>query len=238
MARFRSSPVPQFGFTPSYSQRSDFSPPGLKSPSYTFDGEAAGLVSLADTLSAASAGTRPDELITAAQEMRRAERDAIADATASTFANAYGAFKGIESAKDYRDTMNTQAGDTKKAGIFSAFGQVASSALPFVLPALGISDETTKHTIERIDDALALLRQLKPVSFYYKEEYSAYPERMHYGFIAQDYKDVMPDATYYDESIGKLCIDTGELIGLLVRANQQLETRIARLEAKEALTAV
>jgi len=48
----------------------------------------------------------------------------------------------------------------------------------------------------------------------------------------------MPDATYYDESIGKLCIDTGELIGLLVRANQQLETRIARLEAKEALTAV
>ena len=238
MARFRSTPTRDFGFTPSYGQRRDFSPPGLKAGSYTFGGEAAGMVSLADTYSAASAGTRPDELITAAQEMRRAERDAIADATASTFANAYGAFKGIESAKNYRDTMNTQAGDTKKAGIFSAFGQVASSALPFVLPALGISDETTKHTIERIDDALALLRQLKPVSFYYKEEYSAYPERMHYGFIAQDYKDVMPDATYYDESIGKLCIDTGELIGLLVRANQQLETRIARLEAKEALTAV
>ena len=233
MARFRSTPTRDFGFTPSYGQRSDFSPPGLKSPSYTFGGEAAGLVSLADTLSAASAGTRPDELITAAQEMRRAERDAVADATASTFANAYGTFKGIESAEDYRDMMNKQAGATKQAGIFSALGTVAGAALPFVL-----SDETTKHTIERIDDALALLRQLKPVSFYYKEEYSAYPERMHYGFIAQDYKDVMPDATYYDESIGKLCIDTGELIGLLVRANQQLETRIARLEAKEALTAV
>ena len=233
MARFRSTPTRDFGFTPSYGQRSDFSPPGLKSPSYTFGGEAAGLVSLADTYSAASAGTRPDELITAAQEMRRAERDAIADATASTFANAYGAFKGIESAKDYRDMMNKQAGATKKAGIFSALGTVAGAALPFVL-----SDETTKHTIERIDDALASLRQLKPVSFYYKEEYSAYPERMHYGFIAQDYKDVMPDATYYDESIGKLCIDTGELIGLLVRANQQLETRIARLEAKEALASV
>jgi hypothetical protein len=191
------------------------------------------MVSLADTYSAASAGTRPDELITAAQEMRRAERDAVADATASTFANAYGAFKGIESAKDYRDMMNKQAGATKKAGIFSALGTVAGAALPFVL-----SDETTKHTIERIDDALASLRQLKPVSFYYKEEYSTSPERMHYGFIAQDYKDVMPDATYYDESIGKLCIDTGELIALLVRANQQLETRIARLEAKEALTAV
>lgn len=233
MARFRSTPTRDFGFTPSYGQRRDFSPPGLKAGSYTFGGEAAGMVSLADTYSAASAGTRPDELITAAQEMRRAERDAVADATASTFANAYGAFKGIESAEDYRDMMNKQAGATKKAGIFSALGTVAGAALPFVL-----SDETTKHTIEGIDDALALLRQLKPVSFYYKEEYSAYPERMHYGFIAQDYKDVMPDATYYDESIGKLCIDTGELIGLLVRANQQLETRIARLEAKEALTAV
>ena len=233
MARFRSTPTRDFGFTPSYGQRRDFSPPGLKAGSYTFGGEAAGMVSLADTYSAASAGTRPDELITAAQEMRREERDAIADATASTFANAYGAFKGIESAKDYRDMMNKQAGATKKAGIFSALGTVAGAALPFVL-----SDETTKHTIERIDDALASLRHLKPVSFYYKEEYSAYPERMHYGFIAQDYKDVMPDATYYDESIGKLCIDTGELIGLLVRANQQLETRIARLEAKEALASV
>ena len=233
MARFRSTPTRDFGFTPSYGQRRDFSSPGLKAGSYTFGGEAAGMVSLADTYSAASAGTRPDELITAAQEMRRAERDAVADATASTFANAYGAFKGIESAKDYRDMMNKQAGATKQAGIFSALGTVAGAALPFVL-----SDEATKHTIERIDDALALLRQLKPVSFYYKEEYSAYPERMHYGFIAQDYKDVMPDATYYDESIGKMCIDTGELIGLLVRANQQLETRIARLEAKEALTAV
>jgi hypothetical protein len=233
MARFRSTPTRDFGFTPSYGQRRDFSPPGLKAGSYTFGGEAAGMVSLADTYSAASAGTRPDELITAAQEMRRAERDAVADATASTFANAYGAFKGIESAKDYRDMMNKQAGATKKAGIFSALGTVAGAALPFVL-----SDETTKHTIERIDDALASLRQLKPVSFYYKEEYSTSPERMHYGFIAQDYKDVMPDATYYDESIGKLCIDTGELIALLVRANQQLETRIARLEAKEALIAV
>ena len=233
MARFRSTPTRDFGFTPSYGQRRDFSPPGLKAGSYTFGGEAAGMVSLADTYSAASAGTRPDELITAAQEMRRAERDAVADATASTFANAYGAFKGIESAEDYRDMMNKQAGATKQAGIFSALGTVAGAALPFVL-----SDETTKHTIERIDDALASLRQLKPVSFYYKEEYSTSPERMHYGFIAQDYKNVMPDATYYDESIGKLCIDTGELIGLLVRANQQLETRIARLEAKEALTAV
>ena len=61
---------------------------------------------------------------------------------------------------------------------------------------------------------------------------------MHYGFIAQDYQKVMPDATYFDESIGKLCIDPSELIALLVRANQQLEARLARLEAKQALAGV
>jgi hypothetical protein len=61
---------------------------------------------------------------------------------------------------------------------------------------------------------------------------------MHHGFIAQEYQKVMPDATYYDETIGKLCIDTVDLIGLLVRANQQLETRITRIEAKQALELV
>ena len=40
------------------------------------------------------------------------------------------------------------------------------------------------------------------------------PERMHHGFIAQEYKEVMPDATYYDEEYEKLCIDTNDLIGL------------------------
>jgi len=101
-----------------------------------------------------------------------------------------------------------------------------------------LSDESTKHTVDTIDDALETLRNLRPVTFFYKEEYSASPERMHHGFIAQEFQKEMPDATYYDESIGKLCIDTTDLIGLLVRANQQLETRLMRLEAKQALAAV
>ena len=101
-----------------------------------------------------------------------------------------------------------------------------------------LSDEDTKHTIDKIEDALETLRNLRPVTFYYKEEYSASPHRLHHGFIAQEYQKIMPDATYFDESIGKLCIDTNELIALLVRANQQLETRITRIEAKQALTAV
>jgi hypothetical protein len=48
----------------------------------------------------------------------------------------------------------------------------------------------------------------------------------------------MPDATYYDESIDRMCIDTTELIALLVRSVQQLETKVARMEAQHALAGV
>ena len=63
-------------------------------------------------------------------------------------------------------------------------------------------------------------------------------ERLHHGFIAQEYQKVLPDATYFDESNGKLCIDTGDLIGILVRAVQELEVKVTRLEAANALTGV
>ena len=114
----------------------------------------------------------------------------------------------------------------------SGIGAIASIGIGL------LSDERTKNTIETLDEALATLRQLKPVTFYYNEEYSSSPERLHYGFIAQDYAKVMPDATYFDDSIGKMCIDTGELIGLLVRAVQQLETKVTRLEAANALVGI
>ena len=142
---------------------------------------------------------------------------------------------GIEGKKIQGEAAN-KAADKQKSGamaggIFSALGSVTGAAI-------GLSDETTKTQIEPIENALEILRNLKPVSFHYNEDYSCTPERLHYGFIAQEYAKVMPDATYYDESINKLAIDRGELIGLLVRAIQQLEGRITRMEAKEALEEV
>lgn len=113
-------------------------------------------------------------------------------------------------------------------GVFEKVVRVGAAAAPFVIGAL--SDETTKNTIENIDDACALLRELRPVSFFYNEEHSESPERIHYGFIAQEYQKVMPDHTYRDMSIDKLCIDTSELVAILVRANQQLQERVTRLE--------
>ena len=154
-------------------------------------------------------------------------QDAYTEATQIT------ADASVEAAKLKADAMKRAAQAQSRGSMLgSGFGAIASIGVGL------LSDETTKNTIETLDDALTTLRQLKPVSFYYNEEYSSSPERLHYGFIAQDYIKVMPDATYYDESVGKMCIDTSELIGLLVRSVQQLETKVTRLEAANALVGV
>ena len=89
--------------------------------------------------------------------------------------------------------------------------------------ALLASDKTIKDNIQNIEDALGKLRQLRPVTLITRKNQVS--SRLHHGFIAQEYKEVMPDATYHDEEYGKYCIDTADLIGLLVRAVQQLEIK-------------
>ena len=140
----------------------------------------------------------------------------------------------VESA---RIQAEAEAAAAKSQAQGSAMGSIASAGIG-LLGSVLMSDERSKNTIESIDDALSTLRQLKPVTFYYNEEYSSNPERIHNGFIAQDYAKVLPAATYYDDSLDRLCIDTGELIALLVRAVQQLESRVTRMEAQNALVEV
>ena len=140
----------------------------------------------------------------------------------------------IKAAEIEEDALKDAARDQTRGSMMgSALGAIGS-----IGGALLMSDATTKNNIQPIEDALTTLRQLRPVSFHYKEEWSSSPERMHHGFIAQEYQEVIPDATYYDSDSSKYCIDTGDLIGLLVRAVQQLETKVTRLEAANALVGV
>ena len=189
-------------------------------------GSAAGAVSTGDTFgSIRETSPKYDQIAATAMDARSKEKQAAMQAEAAVTSAGIQAKASIEAA-------DKAASASKTGSAFSALGSIATAAVPLM------SDESTKHTVDTIEDALETLRNLRPVTFFYKEEYSASPERMHHGFIAQEFQKEMPDATYYDESIGKLCIDTTDLIGLLVRANQQLETRLTRLEAKQALAAV
>ena len=197
-------------------------------------GQAADLASLGDTFSsyrdsAPSYGKVAQTNLAA----RGYEKRAALSAEANTIAQGMQAEASVKAnkiaAEAAKAAARDQASGAMTGSVLGAIGSIGGALL---------SDERTKNTVEKIEDALTVLRELKPVSFYYNEEYSSTPERLHYGFIAQDYQKVMPDATYYDASLDKLCIDTAELIGLLVRSVQQLETRLTRMEAKQALAGV
>ena len=196
---------------------------------------AAGNASVAETFGALEA-TKPDVagMGATAVEAESYKRRAASAADAGARSDALNA---IGSVWRTDQIMTAKEGIAQKEAS-AATGQAFMKAGVGLLSAVVGSDETIKNSIEEIEDALATLRSLRPVTFYYNEEYSSNPERLHYGFIAQEYKTVMPDATYRDESNGKLCIDTRELIGLLVRAVQQLETKVTRIEAAHALVGV
>ena len=205
----------------------DFTPPSLKSASFRSGAGAA-----ADTVSTSSIyntlrENSPNYADIAVTSAANRMRERVANAEAEQMMTS----AGIKAAGDYAmaeqnaAAMEKQASAAKKGGAMSAIGGIASAAIGL------FSDETTKHSIVELDDALETLRKLRPVSYYYKPEFTDDPERAHNGFIAQEYQELLPDATYKDPMTGKLCIDTRELIALNVRAIQQLLARVEELES-------
>jgi len=212
----------------------DFTPQGLKSAGVTTNaGSAADAVSVGSIYGALrDSAPDYDKIAATAATNRAEERVAAMNAEATMTQAGISAAGQVEAAEAQAEAMEAQADATKKAGMMSAIGGIAAAGIGL------LSDEETKHTIDELDYACDILRELRPVTFFYKEEYSSRPERMHYGFIAQEYQKVMPDATYVDGTTNKLCIDPIELISILVRANQELQSRVTRLEAKQALVSV
>ena len=215
----------------------DFKPVSLQSGASGGNySAAAGAVDLGNSFAAMrDKAPKYDQLSAQAMKNASDEKTAAMNAEASvlgTGMQAYGQTKGAAmQAKATIEAAEKQAEASKQGSMMGAIGSIGGALI-------GLSDETTKSDVKRIDTALETLRNLKPVTFHYKEEFSTSPERMHHGFIAQEFQKVLPDATYFDESTGKMCIDTGDVIGLLVRANQELEARIGMLEAKQALATV
>ena len=227
MARFAGSPLnrARYDFSPSiqYQQM-----PGTSAAS-----QSAGSVVPAMYNQLSQTGWQPGETLANSITNRANEKMSAMNADSLIRQNELASAARIKAAKIQSDAMKSsyqkQASGSMFGSILGAVGSIGVGLL---------SDERTKNTIETIDNALGTLRNLRPVTFYYNEEYSSSPERLHHGFIAQEYAKVLPDATYFDESIEKMCIDTGELIALLVRSVQQLETRISHMEAVQALAGV
>ena len=197
---------------------------------------AADNVSLNDTYAAQRAkAPKYDVLAQQGITNRSNERQASMQASADVMGQGIAAVGQTKSAALQAEgaiaAAKAQAEGQKSSAMMGGIAKIAGSIIPM------LSDESTKTAITPIDSALAKLRELKPVTFYYKSEYGDHT-RKHHGFVAQEFSTVLPDATYTDEATGKMCIDTGDVIGLLVRANQELEGRLTRLEAKSVLQTV
>ena len=198
---------------------------------------AAAFSSLADDFAAQTKGS-PDYdgmlagSVTLQSQLKQGRDQVIGGVAESVLKGAGDTTKYWNYSKGKMEAADKEA-DAKKEAAGIGFGaQILGAGLML------LSDERTKHTINEIEQATSLLRGLRPATFYYKDDYTDDPKRKHYGFIAQEYERLMPDATYTDENSGMKCINMQELIALLVSANQELESRIRRLEVKEALKPV
>ncbi len=224
------------GFRARSGEARDFGGPVITGGAQSDLGAAAGTVDMGNSYaSLRKTAPRFDEISATSMAARASVRATDMKTKAMTDATKISADASVEAAKlqakAAKDAASSQAKGSMMGSAFGAIGSIGGALI-------GLSDSTTKTDIKAIEDALSTLRQLRPVTFHYKEEWNSSPERMHHGFIAQEYKEVVPDATYYDSDSSKYCIDTGDLIGLLVRAVQQLETKVTRLEAANALVGV
>lgn len=99
------------------------------------------------------------------------------------------------------------------------------------------SDRRLKTGIEPLSDALALLERIKPVNFFYSEEYlaanSGLPAAKQFGVIAQEYQQVFPNFVSTN-SDGYLTVNTSPMLFVNTAAIQELESEVARLQIQNA----
>lgn len=99
------------------------------------------------------------------------------------------------------------------------------------------SDARIKTDVRTIESALETLTKLRPVKFRYTAEHRAkHPsieDRDYNNFIAQEYREVFPDAVKEDGG-GLLSVDTYDVQPYLVRAAQELAAAVAVLRQENA----
>ena len=137
---------------------------------------------------------------------------------------AYQARVAEDGLRMYQDALEPDTADFNPMSALFDVGKLVVGGIKL------FSDQRLKEKIEELNDALSVIRNLRPVSYYYNEESGLNTTRKHYGFIAQEYFKEMPDAVYTDDVRGYLKIDTQELIGVLVKAVQELDTELKDLK--------
>lgn len=111
----------------------------------------------------------------------------------------------------------TLSGNLSVTGTITATGNITA-----------FSDARLKDNITKIPDALNKLNQLKGVTYTRKDLAS---DTQYAGLIAQDVQKVLPEAVLVTED-DIIAVDYNGVIGLLVEAIKELESKVAKLEGK------
>ena len=100
------------------------------------------------------------------------------------------------------------------------------------------SDERLKDNIQTLNDGLAVVSQLRPVTFQYKPEHSK-DQSVQPGFIAQELQQTMAGKDYVDGVVKSgpeyLNVAYQNLIPILTKAIQEQQALITDLTARVAL---
>ena len=94
------------------------------------------------------------------------------------------------------------------------------------------SDEALKYDIESMGDVGAIIDELRPVTYLWKEnENDPKPEGVQYGAIAQEVEEVLPSAVQGED--GDKGIDLRPVVWALVKEVQSLRARVQELEGAQ-----
>lgn len=114
------------------------------------------------------------------------------------------------------------------------------------------SDRRIKQDIRPVEDAIDTLLKLRPVSYHYTPDYRAMennlPDKLHLGFIAQEFREVFPDAVVTtDKRVPGAAQDAEPMLAVdsspalittvaavqeLARENVQLKSQVSELIAR------
>lgn len=144
-------------------------------------------------------------------------------------------------------TLSTDATLTEKVRVTTA-GKVGLGMVPAVQLDLSTdgarklttttwttgSDARIKTDIQDIDDALEIIRRVRPVKFRYNAEFlmlhPSVRDVPYYNFISQEFREVFPDSV--TESEGLLYLNSSQMIPYAVAAIKNLDKQVAELTAR------
>jgi hypothetical protein len=91
------------------------------------------------------------------------------------------------------------------------------------------SDASLKRDVETLDGVMEKLRQLRGVSFFWRDEERGKKRQL--GLIAQEVEAVFPEVVDYIDGKHR-GVQYDKLVGVLIQALKEQDERIARLEER------